>query len=210
MIHGVFFSGWFCSIAALIWGFGAILLVLKIQREECDFESSFPLHVLAAVGITAALAGFLMPAPMNLAVALAIGGLLPAAWSDWNTTYLWDEVIVPTAIMVGGAMMIGGTYCALWAGALISKREIGLGDVKMAAVIGMALGPLAGMIAFFVAPFIGIALWAIRKRSPLTEKEHEIPYGPALVGAMLITCGFAPLVDTSYGFLLPAWFAVQP
>lgn len=155
---------------------------------------------------------------------MAIGGLLPAAWSDWSTTYLWDEVIVPTAIMVGGAMMIGGrggeamsggvvvggTYCALWAGALISKREIGLGDVKMAAVIGMALGPLAGMIAFFVAPFIGIALWAIRKRSPLTEKEHEIPYGPALVGAMLITCGFAPLVDTSYGFLLPAWFAVQP
>lgn len=179
---------------------------------------------MGATWIAGTLAGTLLPAPLNLAMTVAIAGLLPAAWSDWRTSYLWDEIIVPTGFLVGAAMLIGGRggeamsggvlvggiYCMMWGYTFIVGREIGLGDVKMAAVMGAALGPLAGIIAFFVAAFIGIGLWLIRKMRGAGQNELEIPYGPALAGAMLLTCGFAPYIDSNYGFLLPAWFAVQP
>jgi leader peptidase (prepilin peptidase)/N-methyltransferase len=57
------------------------------------------------------------------------------------------------------------------------KEAMGLGDVHLMAAAGAVIGPLLVVIAFFVAPFFGLA-WAGYQM--LFKKTRQIPYGPFL------------------------------
>ena len=54
---------------------------------------------------------------------------------------------------------------------------MGLGDADLMVAVGAVLGPGPAVVAFFLAPFFGIAVaiyvW-------LTRKHREMPYGPYL------------------------------
>ena len=52
-----------------------------------------------------------------------------------------------------------------------------MGDVHLMAAAGAFLGPIPIIIAFFVAPFFGLA-WAIFQM--LSKKTRQIPYVPFL------------------------------
>ena len=92
--------------------------------------------------------------------------------------------------------MIGGGV--VWAtrilGTLAFGREaMGLGDVHLMAAVGAMLGWMSPTIAFFVAPFFGLA-WAIARL--LIHRSREIPYGPFLsVATVLVMVMFDPIVD---------------
>jgi leader peptidase (prepilin peptidase)/N-methyltransferase len=57
------------------------------------------------------------------------------------------------------------------------KEAMGLGDVHLMGAVGAVIGPLAVVVAFFVAPFFGLA-WALYQA--ITKKTRQIPYGPFL------------------------------
>lgn len=57
------------------------------------------------------------------------------------------------------------------------KEAMGLGDVHLMAAAGTVIGPVFVVIAFFVAPFFGLA-WAGYQM--LFKKTRQIPYGPFL------------------------------
>jgi leader peptidase (prepilin peptidase)/N-methyltransferase len=57
------------------------------------------------------------------------------------------------------------------------KEAMGLGDVHLMGAAGSVIGPVMAVIAFFVAPFFGLA-WGIG--TMVFKKRHEIPYGPFL------------------------------
>ncbi len=73
--------------------------------------------------------------------------------------------------------------CAVvWAtrifGTLAFGREaMGLGDVHLMGAAGAVIGPVFVVVAFFIAPFFGLA-WAGFQM--LTKKTRQIPYGPFL------------------------------
>jgi len=73
--------------------------------------------------------------------------------------------------------------CAIvWAtrifGTLAFGREaMGLGDVHLMGAAGAVIGPLFVVIAFFVAPFFGLAWAGVQM---LSKKTRQIPYGPFL------------------------------
>ena len=54
---------------------------------------------------------------------------------------------------------------------------MGLGDVHLMGAAGAVIGPVFVVIAFFLAPFFGLA-WAAYQT--FFKKTRQIPYGPFL------------------------------
>ena len=111
-----------------------------------------------------------------------------------RAAFVWTASILALhAVVVGepGAL-VRMAVCAflLWAGFLLLARgnesSFGRGDVRLAPVIGMALGYLSyGTLLFGVVVMTGIgATWAIV--AMLREGPHaRIPYVPAMYGGVL-------------------------
>ena len=57
------------------------------------------------------------------------------------------------------------------------KEAMGLGDVHLMGAAGAVIGPLPVIVAFFIAPFFGLA-WAGCQM--FFKKIRQIPYGPFL------------------------------
>ncbi len=57
------------------------------------------------------------------------------------------------------------------------KEAMGLGDVHLMGAAGAIIGPLLVVVAFFIAPFFGLA-WAGFQM--FFKKIRQIPYGPFL------------------------------
>jgi leader peptidase (prepilin peptidase)/N-methyltransferase len=96
---------------------------------------------------------------------------LRAVWgsSTWAMLLLWA--------MVAGAMLLGP--------AVIRPDGMGLGDVKLAVLLGACLGALAcaAVLLALVAGAVGGGVWAMLHGTPL--RDATIPFGPFLVAAAL-------------------------
>ncbi len=60
---------------------------------------------------------------------------------------------------------------------------MGLGDVHLMGAAGAVIGPLFVVVAFFIAPFFGLA-WAGFQM--FFKKIRQIPYGPFLSLGILV------------------------
>lgn len=81
------------------------------------------------------------------------------------------------------------TGCAVvWATRILGtlafgKEAMGLGDVHLMGAAGAVIGPLPVVLAFFIAPFFGLA-WAAYQA--IFKKTRQIPYGPFLSMAVFV------------------------
>jgi len=86
-----------------------------------------------------------------------------------------------------GFLAYGGGLFVL---ALISPRGMGMGDVKLAALVGLVLGAL-GLGEVAVAAGVGILLGGIAALGALllgADRKSALPFGPSLaVGAVVAT-----------------------
>lgn len=121
---------------------------------------------------------FLFP-PMALAVAaLLLMQNVPAVdrlWQRW-LQYNWVGGMLGSifGLLIGGAVV----WITRILGTLGFGREaMGMGDVHLMGGVGAAIGAGAATVAFFIAPFFGIALAVYML---LTGTRREVPYGPYL------------------------------
>lgn len=63
------------------------------------------------------------------------------------------------------------------------KEAMGLGDVHLLGAAGAVVGPFPVVIAFFIAPFFGLAWVAVQM---FFKKIRQIPYGPFLSLGILV------------------------
>ena len=63
------------------------------------------------------------------------------------------------------------------------REAMGLGDVHLMGAAGAVIGPVFVVVAFFIAPFFGLA-WAGLQM--FFKKTRQIPYGPFLSSGVLI------------------------
>jgi leader peptidase (prepilin peptidase)/N-methyltransferase len=84
-------------------------------------------------------------------------------------------------------------------GTLAFGREaMGLGDVHMMGAAGAVVGPLFVVLAFFIAPFFGLA-WASVQM--FFKKIRQIPYGPFLSLAVFTVIIFHDWIRDKISFM---------
>ena len=101
-------------------------------------------------------------------------------WTD-HWLYLWTALL---------GMGIAGGF--MWAVRFVSslamgREAMGFGDVILMAMLGAMLGWQPSVILFFIAPFMGLLLGLVIW---LITGDSEIPYGPFLCAAALVTILF--------------------
>jgi leader peptidase (prepilin peptidase)/N-methyltransferase len=139
---------------------------------------------------------------IETSIAVAVGAV--ASITDLQYGYVFDNVLIAAAaaLVVVAAVqgnvvgaMTGATTAALLLGipwAMSGARGMGLGDVKLAGVLGLALGPYGAMRAvwfsFVVGAIVATACVVTRRR----KGGDSLPFAPFLtLGAVLSVAGAA-------------------
>ncbi|GEP38507.1 hypothetical protein NPS01_21700 [Nocardioides psychrotolerans] len=175
--------------------------------------------------LASALAGALVGTEVGLAWPLLfLLPLVPVGVAltviDWRTMLLPTRIVAPSYVLVmalvllaaalsgdtddlvragWGWLVYGGSFFVLW---FIHPRGLGYGDVRLAGVLGIALGYLGwgellvGLYAGFLLGGVGGGLLSLLR----IVERRAFPFGPfMLVGALVGVVGGAPLLDAAFG-----------
>jgi len=170
--------------------------------------------VAARFHATAALPAYLYLAAV--AVALAV--------IDLRVWRLPDAIVLPSygvgAVLLGAAAIARTDWWAAGRGliamavlfgvylliALARPGGMGLGDVKLAGLLGLYLGFL-GWSPLWVGAFAGFLLGGLAGAALLltrrTDRRGAIPFGPFMLAGALVAVFFAGPIGAWYGSLLP-------
>jgi leader peptidase (prepilin peptidase)/N-methyltransferase len=191
-------------------GLGVPLTLLSQRMLRLPRQLGWKTRIAAGVALAALFAGVTLafglgpelPAYLLLAAASVVLSIV-----DLVERRLPNAVVLPTAAIVAVALLFAATvgndwpallgallgavalFAAYLALALISPSGIGMGDVKLAAVIGLSLGYLGwnswlvGLLAgFLVGSVVSLIALALRK----VTLRGSLPFGPSmLVGAFI-------------------------
>lgn len=124
-----------------------------------------------------------------LAVLLLVPAVLDGAWAEYGRALL-------------GGLALFGIYLLL---ALVYPAGMGIGDVKLAGILGMALGWLGwgpwlvgAFLAFLLGGLAGLALIVLGRAG----RRSAIPFGPFMVaGALVAVLGGTVVADWYTGLL---------
>jgi len=136
----------------------------------------------------------------QLVPALVLTALIvPASLIDLNHRIIPDVINLPGAVLVYTLaviaqpdrwleLLIGGAACFAFLGTawVVSPKGMGLGDVKMALMIGLGLGSaafLALFMAFMASTALSMFLIATRGRKGL---KVGVPFGPFLAFGAIV------------------------
>jgi leader peptidase (prepilin peptidase)/N-methyltransferase len=217
-----------CAVAGLLVGVVIEILIDRVPKRE--LVSSWSRQDLrrtraaTVAGLTVALFvglalryhdSWALPAFLSVAA-----GLVALSAIDLEHFLLPNRIVYPLALAtlalltlgaIGdgdwgalGRAVLGGVAGALALGALhvASPRSMGFGDVKLAFVLGLALGWLGwgelvlGLFCGFLAgALVGVALIALRRRG---RKDH-LPFGPFLAFGALVVMLWGDVILRWYG-----------
>ena len=187
-----------------------VLLGGQCRSCSAGIPARYPLVELA-VGIAfAATALVLRDEPTALALGLVFVAILAAI-----TLTDLERGVIPNVILLAGsaagvaivaatdpgslperAAAAGGAGAFLLLFALIYPRGMGMGDVKLAAVMGLFLG-----VSVIPALFVGIALGALAGvvlmlRYGSAARKHAVPFGPFLaIGGVVGLLAGSQMID---------------
>ena len=150
-----------------------------------------------------------------------LGVLLALAVIDARTKKLPNRIVYPTlavsAVYLAVAALAGAPVDLLGAGigflgygggllvvALVSPKGMGMGDVKLAALIGLVLGAL-GLRYVAVAAGLGILLGGVGAVVALlagASRKQAVPFGPFLAAGAVLAVFVAPQAARIYLDLL--------
>jgi len=182
------------NIPVLSW----LVLKGKCRTCRCPISVRYPLVELATAALfagTAARMGFHWEVPAFLLLA---AGLLALALIDLEHLLLPKKIVYPlligvTALLVLAAattdqwhkLLIAGISAAAWfvvffALNFASPRLLGFGDVRLAPILGLALGWLGVryvLLGFFAANLIGAVISLGLLATKRISRDQQIPYG---------------------------------
>jgi len=119
---------------------------------------------------------------------------IAGAWL-WGTAAAWIGLL---SALVGMAASGGLVWMVRIIGrATLGREAMGFGDVTLMAMLGAFLGWQTCLVIFFLAPLAGLILGLL---TLVFRREREIPYGPFLCLAALVT-----IIEWRY-----VWEAIEP
>jgi len=198
-------------------------LLLRGRCHACGARISvvYPLTELATGALFVAVA--LRYEEVWAAVLLApfAGVLVALAVIDARTKKLPNRIVYPSLavaavylvvvrVAAGGPDLVSAAVGFLAYGgglllvAFISPRGMGMGDVKLAALIGLVLGSLA-LKFVAVAAAVGILLGGVVALGALIAgfgRKQALPFGPFLAAGAIVAVFFGPQISDLYLNLL--------
>ena len=144
---------------------------LSSIKDEPEEKYNHRLEMLKEVS-------FLLPMVVGVFVAFKLYKNVPQFANWWI-----DFSQAPVTAGLGGSLWGYFIGCAIvWAARIFGtfafgREAMGLGDVHLMGAAGAVLGPWPVVVAFFIAPFFGLA-WAVF--CMFFKKMRQIPYGPFL------------------------------
>ena len=101
--------------------------------------------------------------------------------SDFLYYYISDRVLVISGI---ATIKLLGNY-------MFKKESLGDGDIKLMAIIALALGAINSFVALFIGSVVGLIFSLIISKK---NKEGIIPFGPFLLIGALMTLYFSNII----------------
>lgn len=198
-------------------------LLLRGRCRSCGKRISpiYPLLELATGALFVAVA-LTVEDPWLAGLQAPFAALLVAiAVIDWRTKKIPNAIVYPSLLLWAGAVLVarlaGGEVDVLRAAlgflvygggllilAFIAPRGMGMGDVKLAALIGLVLGA-QGLSDVAVAAGAGVLLGGVAAIGALLAgggRKQGIPYGPFLAAGALTAIFFGRLIADAYLNLL--------
>lgn len=126
---------------------------------------------------------------------MALGGLIAMFYDGYTNPF--DH---PIGALIGGGVFALLYFCAI----LIMKREaMGFADVKLAAAAGLLLGWQKLILAILIGSVVGSFVLVILNRVKNRDKDTEYPFGPFIVGGVLIALmAGEPILEWYIGLIL--------
>lgn len=127
--------------------------------------------------------------PDRLTLPGIVLGIALQPWLDWG---------VGLGGAIVGALLGGGILLALWGAWYLIRREegMGLGDVKMLALIGAFLGWKGVLVALFFGAVAGAVTGLVLMRRQGLGMKAKLPFGTFLaLGGLLALFAGRPLAD---------------
>ncbi len=175
-------------------------LLLRGRCRHCHepISARYPLVELGCAALfagTAARFGYDWALPAFLALS---AGLLALSVIDVERMILPKAIVWPLSLLVAGLLLVAAAITGEWHDLLvgaacaaawfvlfyamfaISPRLIGFGDVRLAPVLGLALGWLGWryvVLGFFAANLIGAVIGVALIASHRMSRRQQIPYG---------------------------------
>lgn len=182
------------NIPVLSW------LLLRGRCRSCGspISARYPLVELAGAALfagTAARMGYDWELPAFLAL---FAGLFALSYIDVEQMILPKRIVYPTLILVAGLLLMASAITGDWRALLVaaicaaawfvlffamnlaSPRLLGFGDVRLAPVLGLALGWLGwryAVLGFFSANVIGLIVGVFLITTKRMRRDQQIPYG---------------------------------
>lgn len=192
-------------------------LLLRGRCRSCGTRISVvhPLIELATAGLFAGAALRIDDPWLAALLAPFSAVLLALAVIDWRTKKLPNRIVYPSVLVSAGYLLVarvagapvhlagaGVGFLAYGGGmlivALIVPRGMGMGDVKLAGLIGLVLGAL-GVRFVGVAAAVGILIGGVAAAVALlfgATRKTGIPYGPSMaLGAVLSVFAGSEIAD---------------
>ncbi|MCY7848727.1 A24 family peptidase [Bacillus haynesii] len=205
-----------CRVCKRQLGFAELIPVLSylMQRGRCKGCQTPVSIVYPAVELSAAIlfafAGMRVGHQGELVIVLALISMLLVVFvSDVAHMVIPDAVLcffllvfaigrflVPLEQWHSGlsGALVGGMLPLLTL--LLTKGGIGWGDVKLFAVIGMALGSRLLVLAFFLSAAAGTMLGLIALLAGKLKKNEPMPFAPAILIGTLTSCFYGdPMIE---------------
>ena len=200
-------------------------LLLRGHCRNCHspISARYPLVELAGAALFAGVAarfGYNWALPAFLVL---LASLLALSWVDIELLLLPKKIVYPTLLLVGGLLLLAAAITGEWHRLLVaaicavawfllfiamnyaSPKILGFGDVRLAPVLGLALGWLGWryvVLGFFSANLIGAILGIILIATKRMRRDQQIPYGIFLaLGAALAIFAGPEILDPFQRFL---------
>jgi leader peptidase (prepilin peptidase)/N-methyltransferase len=182
------------NIPVISW----LLLRGRCRHCRAAIPVQYPLVELANAALFAGVAarfGYDWAVPAYLAL---MAGLLALSWIDVQFLLLPRVVVYPLLVLVAGLLLMASTATAQWHDLAVaaisaavwfalffglnflSPRLLGFGDVRLAPVLGLALGWLGvryAFLGFFAGNLIGAIVGVALLLSKRIDRHQQLPYG---------------------------------
>ncbi len=183
-----------------------IHVMLKKRNKELEIGSRERLFLLAVMIIAGAAIGYRFTSLGGMAFALILLAIsLMVGVIDWHFRIipngLWEAIMVvailfaiPTFFGIEGfrefsilQSIIGYVVCfIIFSLPGFFKKNVGAGDIKLAAAIGFALGVYQAMFAIVAMGLLVIAYIVLQRKAPILQMiQTIIPMGPFIAAGMM-------------------------